>query len=391
MKNVTQKDIAKALNLSQPTVGLVVGRNSSGPGKKKLKQETIDRILQKAREMGYSADRHAQIMRQGKTRQIGLIFGGGILEVANERIYCVAQAFKRLGYDLLTMDCRWCNGDLGEALDYMMASRVDGILLTTTYETAAELNSLVEREIPIVALSASYMPGIPLVRSDMRGGVRQTVEHFLSQGRRRFVQLSFHIDSKIPLKKWRWQQGLQAMGLRDAMSAVDGTHEISEIEDYPAWLNRTANAPGVSGITICITSDIKKGASSFNPFHYGKEFAKALLSDASQRPDAVLCPNDDWAFGFVNEALRAGVPILDDMDVAGFNDSSLCDAFFLPITTVRQPTQAMSEKAVSLLIDKIEGRGAKARIYDMPCELVVHSAAHLPVGAKKVLPSRWNG
>jgi len=112
-----------------------------------------------------------------------------------------------------------------------------------------------------------------------------------------------------------------------------------------------------------------------------------LLPNASQLPDAVLCPNDDWAFGFVNEAIRAGVSIPDDIDVAGFNDSTLAETFYLPITTVRQPTQAMSETAVRLLVDKIEGKGAKARIYDLPCELVVHSADRLPVGVKSVLPS----
>lgn len=374
-KTVTQADIARALGISQTTVGLVVGQSTSQRGKEKLKPETIERIEAKAREMGYRPDRHAQIMRRGKTTLIGLIHSGGILQVTNERAFRVAQALKERGYEMLSFDIQWNGGHHTGAFEFMMDAKVAGILLTASYIDSEELRSLKQIKTPMVGLSAFERDGMPLVRCDMRDGMHKITDHLIGEGHRRLIQLSNSSQPEVPHTDWVWQQGLQADGFRDALLAAGGRHQIRSLAEVSQWLRESANDPMPNGVTLCITPEIKCSAPRWNLYHCGAGFAQALLKESSDLPDAVLCPNDDWAFGFANEAVRAGISIPQQLAITGFNASSLAEMFHVPLTTVSQPIAEMSELAVSLLIDQIEGRVPECRVSYLPGQLIVRASS----------------
>ncbi|HWL53450.1 MAG TPA: LacI family DNA-binding transcriptional regulator [Chthoniobacteraceae bacterium] len=374
LKTVTQADIARALGISQTTVGLVVGQSTSARGKEKLKPETIQRIEAKAREMGYRPDRHAQIMRRGKTTLIGMIYSGVALQVANERAFCVNQAIKERGYEMVPFDVRWTGGQHTEALEYMMDIKAAGMLLSASYIDPEEFDRLQQVKTPMVGLSAFEMEGMPLVRSNMRDGMRQVADHLLAEGHRRLVQLSYSSRPEVPLANWVWQQRQQAAGFREGLLAAGGRHQVCSLAGYAQWLRESANDPGPCGITLCITGKIKQEASVWNPYHFGAAFARELLK-AAELPDAVICPNDDWAFGFANEAVRTGLSVPQQLAITGYNASALAEAFHVPLTTVTQPTSEMSKLAVSLLIDRIEGKPPDCGTYDLPGELIVRASS----------------
>jgi len=72
-------------------------------------------------------------------------------------------------------------------------------------------------------------------------------------------------------------------------------------------------------------------------------------------PEAILCGNDDLAFG----ALRALKESGKRMAVIGFDDNERAKSFSPPLTTVRQPLAQMGKDAVDILIRKIEGRSPR--------------------------------
>ncbi len=62
------------------------------------------------------------------------------------------------------------------------------------------------------------------------------------------------------------------------------------------------------------------------------------------------------ALGAIRSARRAGLDVPDDVSVVGFDDSALMNAVDPPLTTVRQPIDAMGRMVIELLAGQIAGR-----------------------------------
>lgn len=61
------------------------------------------------------------------------------------------------------------------------------------------------------------------------------------------------------------------------------------------------------------------------------------------------------ALGAIRAARRAGLSVPDDVSVVGFDDSAFMNCTDPPLTTVRQPIEALGRAAVTLLVNQIEG------------------------------------
>ncbi len=70
---------------------------------------------------------------------------------------------------------------------------------------------------------------------------------------------------------------------------------------------------------------------------------------------AVVCASDPLALGAVRAVRRFGLSVPDDISVVGYDDSSFMTCTDPPLTTVRQPIEAMGRAAVELLTGAIAG------------------------------------
>jgi LacI family transcriptional regulator len=84
-------------------------------------------------------------------------------------------------------------------------------------------------------------------------------------------------------------------------------------------------------------------------FKSGVDAAHQLLS-RRVRPTAVFAGNDDMALGVLAAAQRLGLAVPGDLSIAGFDDSPAASLVWPPLTTVRQPKNAMARVAVEMLI-----------------------------------------
>jgi len=369
--HVTQADIARELGVSQATVGLVLGRNSAnGRGKSRLRPETIRKIENKSRELGYQPHRHAQAMRQGRSMTIGLLHAGSLLQVSNERAYYATQALKRNDYHLQSADVNHGNSIEDIVQDFLQA-RVDGVLLASTLVQDV-IRPLQRSGIPLVGLSSDVVPGVPLVRCDMKKGIHDLVQHLIQQGCRRLVHVATSSNPNTPFKQWPWQTATQIKGFQSGVVAHDGAWSRASLAEYGAWLDATREGKGISGLSLIAT---KLQRDPFNPFLPSADLAGQLLSASKDLPDAFLCQNDDWAYGLMNRMLQSKVSIPRRLAVTGFNDSALAREFVIPITSVRQPAREMAEKAVELLINAINGQAPEARIYDFAGQLIARASS----------------
>jgi DNA-binding LacI/PurR family transcriptional regulator len=70
---------------------------------------------------------------------------------------------------------------------------------------------------------------------------------------------------------------------------------------------------------------------------------------------AIICASDPLALGAIRAARRAGLSVPGGLSVVGFDDSAFMSCTDPPLTTVRQPIEAIGRAAVELLVGQVEG------------------------------------
>jgi DNA-binding LacI/PurR family transcriptional regulator len=108
----------------------------------------------------------------------------------------------------------------------------------------------------------------------------------------------------------------------------------------------------------------------------GGQAAGAALLDRGCT--GIVCGSDLMALGAIRAARARGLAVPQNLSVVGFDDSPLIAFTDPPLTTIRQPVQAMSEAAVRALLEEIAGAPAPKSEFLFQPDLVVRgsTAAH---------------
>ena len=96
-------------------------------------------------------------------------------------------------------------------------------------------------------------------------------------------------------------------------------------------------------------------------------------------PTAVFVWNDFAAIGLIEacEAAHIGVP--RDLSVVGFDDIAVAGLARISLTTVAQPLDFQAERAVEILLARMDGRAPeKPRHLTVPVELRVRGSTAAP-------------
>jgi len=88
----------------------------------------------------------------------------------------------------------------------------------------------------------------------------------------------------------------------------------------------------------------------------------------------LICASDVLALGAVRGVRRAGLSVPRDISVIGYDDSIMMACTDPPLTTVRQPIDAMGQAAVTLLAGEIAGNAVQADELLFEPELVVRGS-----------------
>ena len=89
----------------------------------------------------------------------------------------------------------------------------------------------------------------------------------------------------------------------------------------------------------------------------------------------LICASDPLALGVVRAVRRMGLRTPEDVSVIGYDDSALMTCTDPPLTTVRQPIEAMGRAAVELLANQIAGIEVSMEELLFEPELVVRASA----------------
>jgi DNA-binding LacI/PurR family transcriptional regulator len=103
----------------------------------------------------------------------------------------------------------------------------------------------------------------------------------------------------------------------------------------------------------------------------GQAAGRRLLSRGAT---AVICASDILALGVIRTARKEGLLVPADVSVIGFDDSPLMACTEPPLTTVRQPIEAMGQSAVAMLVSQIGGSPVSSEEMLFEPELVVRGS-----------------
>jgi DNA-binding LacI/PurR family transcriptional regulator len=319
--------VAARAGVSKSLVSLVM-RDEPGAG-----AETRRRVLAAADDLGYHPDSRARLLRSGRSRLLGVVFGIQHAFHA-DLVTALYTAARETGYEL-ALSAVTPDRDEAEATAGLLQDRCEALLLLGPQRPAAALGRLATR-LPVVVLARGVRnPAVDVIRTADADGLHQAVEHVVALGHRRIA----HIDGgRAPGAADRRR------GYRDAMRRHGLARYIRIV-------------PG--GLTE------EDGATA----------ARMLRRDP---PTAVTVFNDRCATGVLDVLGRQGRKVPQDVSVVGYDDSRLARLAHVNLTTIAQDTSALSRLAVARAIDRIDGSAVGRREVIVAPRLVVRGTTGPP-------------
>jgi LacI family transcriptional regulator len=93
--------------------------------------------------------------------------------------------------------------------------------------------------------------------------------------------------------------------------------------------------------------DLPESRDPISSFEAGYKLTEDLIKQ--KRPfTAILAFDDMTAFGAIRALTKAGLRVPEQCSVIGFDDVATCALYSPPVTTIRQPMQAMGATAAGI-------------------------------------------
>lgn len=318
---VTIKDVAQKAGVSAMTVSNVF--NGTG----KFSAETRDRVMAAIAALGYVPNSAARRLVGAAPARVGLLYAGVDSMFIHAVLAAAAVASAERGLQLITRKA----GSPREALEVarsLQRSGADAVLLLPPFDTvlsgSAEFAALGLATASIA--TAAPLPDMITVRIDNRAASRAVTERLAAKGRRRIAVIAGPQDHSDSVER--------LAGCREGLAA----HGLSLPEDL-----------------------VVEGRFTFES---GLAAAERLLA-LPQPPDAIVAANDDMAAGALWIAHQRGLALPRDLAVAGFDDTLLATRVWPPLTTVRQPIERMTARALDLLLEALRQQPGAAAPADV--------------------------
>lgn len=287
-------------------------------GYKDISEETRERVLKAANEIGYFPDANARSLKLRKTCNIGVLFSTLLNHgLRNEYFAHILAAFKeraaKHGYDITFIEHNIGNRKMSY-LEHCRYRNFDGIFIACAEFDDPEVMEIVRSDFPVVVVDHAYDDAISIL-SDNTEGMRQLTQYIIDQGHRKIAYIHGN------------------------KSAVTHNRIVS--------FNMTLRENGIT-----IPSEY-----FLEGLYRSSEASEVLAMKLLKLPDPPTCiiASDDYAaLGVMNTIHRLGLKVPHDISVAGFDGISVSDTIEPKLTTVKQDTNKIGNEAAKQLINLIE-------------------------------------
>lgn len=308
------KDVAERAGVSTATVSRVI--NGAAP----VSEAVRERVEAASRALGYIPNGVARALSSRRTGAIGAVIPTIENDGFARTVFALQQRLQAAGRTLLLANSDYDPDVERDAVTRLLSQGVDALVLIGG-DHHPDLLPLIERKrVPMVE-AWTLAEDAPSVGFDNARQARVLAEHLLDLGHRRIAILAGRTEHND-------RAAARVLGVREAL--------------------------GRRGLVTCaewLTAQ---------PYRIGegRRGARALLSGA-ERPTAIVCGNDQLAFGVLVEARALGVSVPGALSVAGFGDSDYAEFLDPPLTTMHAPAEEIGERAAAFLLARLAGEPAE--------------------------------
>ncbi len=320
------KDIARLCGVSTATVSLALN------GSPLVSDITREKVVAAAKNLGYRPNPYARTLVTKRSMMLGLI----VPDIRNvyyaTLVHHINHAVRASGYGM-SIAMSENNPDYEEKIvSEMVASRVDGLMLSPLNTVGHSRDYLAELPMPTIFTASRYGDlSYPTVMTDYRASMADLTRLALKKGRSRLLFVT---------------------GPKGEFSLDERLEGYLSVTDSP------------ESVLHCEAVSYKCGADA----------ASMLVETGKIRElDCILCVNDTMAAGVENILMRGGIRVPDEVALAGYDDILFAETSAVPLTTVRQDIPALAEATVSALLKMIEGKETPA-LTTIPAELTLRDS-----------------
>ncbi len=305
-------DVSKRSGVSRATVSRLIS------GRGYVSQDTRARVHKAIDELGFVPNAMARGLKTQRSGLVALL----VPEIINSFYTTLARgaedAANCSGMHLIIGNTDERPDKEKVYAELMVASRVEGIVVASSGNSAKPLRLLVERKVPTVLVDR-MVPGLnaDVVRGDSFGGALMLTEHLIGLGHRDIALINGHPDTSAAANR--------EAGYREAMRragiAVDDRRMSGGtwfIEDAETRVNR--------------------------------------MLDSKVPVTAIFGANNFMAIGALRALRSRGLRVPDDVALVSFDDVEVAADIFPFLTVMAQPAYSMGKLAMSLLLERIEGK-----------------------------------
>ncbi len=300
-------DIARRLNLSAMTVSRALNQNE----KSYVSPETRHRVVQAARELGYTPNRNARALVSKKTNAVSVWIDHLHSSVYAQIAEACRSQIQSAGYDVTICEMGWHFQEPGK---YHRAEwAVDGVIAVdapAAVELDEYLSLLPGKPLPRVNIGSGH--GVvwsgDYVRVDLQKGTRAAVEHLVSSGCRR---VAYAVPS------WIDRPGLGNFdAYTQTMIAAGLTPEFIGLNDW--------SLPGIRAAT--------------------REY---IINHGA--PDGIFCHYDEIAIASFRAIRDLDLHVPRDVMIIGCEGNEFMAYFDPPLSTIAMPVDEMCNRGWALL------------------------------------------
>src|SRR5271166_1915625 len=318
---VTIRDVAERSGFSSATVSIVL---NNAPLARYIPDTTKGRIQRAAAHLGYRPNLFARSLRGRRSHTVGVM----VFDMTDP--YCtlvlrgIENTLYQASYLPILTDVHNERSRFERYLEMLLDRRIEGLVVLANW-LFLDINLLADLEkssIPTAMIGCELKgDAMSSVIVDNEVGGYIALEHLHSLGHRKiaFIRGPKTLSDSSP--RWR--------GVRNCAKACALELDSKLIVDLP------------------------ESRDPLSSFEMGQKLTEDLLKQKHQFT-ALLAFDDMTAFGAIRALSKAGMRVPEHCSVIGFDDVAPSALYTPPLTTVRQPMEAMGNNAVGLVLDGIK-------------------------------------
>ena len=322
------QDIADRVGVSKALVSLVF-RKAPGPS-----EETRQRVLAAADELGYRVNRTAALMTARRTHLIGVT-----TDIRNsfhaEIVEHIVAAADKAGYEVVLGAVTPTHGE-AKVIETLQDFRSEGLLLIGP-ELPTETLAALGEQLPTVVIGRRVAAeSLDVVRTADARGIGSLVDYLVGLGHRRIVHVAAGRGVIAADRRTGYLRAMRKHGLDADARVLDG--------DF-------TEASGMAAASMLIDEGL---------------------------PTAVVCANDRVAVGVIDTLRRRGITVPDDVSVAGYDDSALARLGHIDLTTVSQQPREQADRAIEAVVARLDGGRSEPVSSVLQPKLVIRTTTASP-------------